>query len=224
MINYNRIGKLSQVKYSLLNFYSKNKFKILLIGFLLVVFLLTGVFTALKISDLEKAIKTAEFSFEAITNGDIYDFSFLIKRFLSFLLVVALLFVFSLNKYINIFGYILICYRAYLVALNCTLIIRYMGIGGVINSIVIILPCQIIQLVLISIMFLIFCAIRKYKKECGIYNKTYNKYILYVLISSLLVNIIELLLLIIFKATTILIIWQFCFFMYLTKGFGFCYN
>lgn len=206
MINYSKIGKLSQIKYSLLHFYSKNKFKIFIICFLIVVFLLTGIFTALKISDLEKALKSAEFSFEAVANGDIYDFSFFIKRYMSILLMIGLLFVFSLNKFISVFGFVLIGYRSYLVALNCTLIIRYMGIGGVINSIVIILPCQIIQLLLMSIVFMIFCVMKKEKKECGFVNRNYLKYLIWMLVLSFVVNIIELLLLIIFKATTILII------------------
>ena len=208
MINYNKVGKFSQIKYALLQFYSKNKLKIIFLIFLIVLFLLTGVFTALKISDIEKALKSTEFSFEAITNGNIYDFSFFIKRYLSILFVMFLLFIFSLNKFISIFGFVLIGYRAFLITLNCTLIIRYVGIGGIINAIVIILPCQILYLLLMSLFFIILCLIQKEKKMCGKANPNYSKCALLTILASFIVNVLELFLLIMFKATTILIIWH----------------
>lgn len=206
MLNYSKISKLSHIKYSLLQFYNKFKLKILITSFLLVVFLLTGIFTALKISNLDDVVKKIGFSFEAILDGDIYSFSFFIKRCLSFLLVLGILYIFSLNKFLNIFGIALLCYRMFLLALNVVLIIRFIGIGSVIIAILIILPCQLIQLLLLSCMFFIFCAIKKDKKQCGFYSKNYLRCILYLIIASLIVNLIELLLLIIFKATTILVI------------------
>ena len=71
----------------------------------------------------------------------------------------TLLFIFALNKFVSLFGYILISYRAFLVTLNCTLLIKYMGIGGAINSIIIIFPCQLMQLLLVAMVFVLFCAI-----------------------------------------------------------------
>ena len=142
MINYNKVSRLSQIKYSLLQFWANNKIKILFLAFVIVLSLLTGILTAVKVSDLEKALKLVEFSFEALVDGDVYTFSFFIKRFLSIMLVTGLLFVFSLNKWTSSFGFILIGYRSFLITLNCTLIIRYMVIGGVVNSILIILLCS----------------------------------------------------------------------------------
>lgn len=206
MLNYNKISKLSHIKYSLIAFYNKYKSKVLITSFLLMVFFLTGVFTALKISNLDDVVKKIGFSFEAIIDGDVYSFSFFIKRFLSFLLVFALLYVFSLNKFLNIFGIALLCYRMFLLALNCTLIIRFIGVGSIIIALLIILPCQLIQIIILSCMFFIFCAINKEKKECGFINKSYIKIIIYLVITSLIINLVELILLIIFKATTILVV------------------
>lgn len=205
MINYNKESLFSHFKYSTIQFFHKNKFKIILLGFLIVLLLLTGLFTALKISDIDKAIKSVQFSFEAIVDESIYDFSFFVKRYISILLVMGLIYIFCLNKFLVPFGFALIGYRAFLVALNCTMIIRYVGIGGVINSIIIILPCQIIQLVLLSVFFIILCDMRKCKSQ-GEVTKNHSNCLIWILILAFLVNVLELLLLIIFKASTILII------------------
>ena len=91
-------------------------------------------------------------------------------------------------------------------ALNCTLIVMNMGIGGAINSIIIILPCHLVQLLLMSLFFLLVCTMFNDKKNCGTLNKGYFKPLIYALIFALIVNIIELLLLLVFRATSILII------------------
>ena len=134
-------------------------------------FLLTGLFTALKVSDLEKAMKMVEYSFETISDGNIYEISFFVKRCLSIFLIIGLLFIFSLNKWCLLFGYILICYRAFLITLNCVLLIRYVGIGGIVNTIIIILPCQIIQILLIGLIFIMLCVCRCEKRDCGVCDK-----------------------------------------------------
>lgn len=206
MINYTRVGKIANLKYICIHFYKKNILKVFIIAFLIILFLLTGLFTALKITDMEKALKLVEFSFESLIDGDIYSFSFFIKRYSSILLVMALLFVFATNKITCFLGYLLIGYRAFLLALNCTLIVMNMGIGGAINSIIIILPCQLVQLILMSLFFLIVCSMFNDKKNSGTLNKNYFKPLIYTLIVALLVNIIELLLLLVFRATSILII------------------
>lgn len=206
MINYDKMAKWHNVKYSLKYFYSKNKFQIFTLVFIIILLLLTGLFTALKISDLEKAMKVAEFSFEAISEGKIYEFSYFIKRCLSILLMLGLLFVFSLSKWCCFLSYILIGYRAFLITLNCVLLIRYVGISGIIILIFIILPCQILQLLIMSLLFIVFIANKKEKQECGGVSNGYLKTLIVLLSVSFLLNVIELLLLYLFKATTILVL------------------
>lgn len=206
MINYNKVGRFANLKYSILQFYNKHKIKIFVLLFIMVLALLTGIFTAVKLTDLEKALKYAEFSFEALMDGSIYKFSFFMKRFGSILIVLALLIVFSLTKFLRPFGYILIGYRAFLLSLNITLIIMHMGMGGTINAVIIILPCQIIELLLMSLFFVVLIHMLKEKEQCGKINNEFFKHLLILIAVSFLVNVIELILLLIFKATTILII------------------
>ena len=207
MINYNKVAKFSNFKYGCIYFYNKNKYKSIILVFILVLFLVTGVFTALKVSDLEKALKLVEFSFESMVDGDIYTFSFFIKRFASFSLVLGLLVLCASNKFTYILGYVLLGYRAFLLSLNCVLIIMYMGVGGLIHSIIIIFPCQLLLLMVASVFFLYVSQKFKESKLCGLLNfKSVISSVITAFIFALLINIIELLLLLLFKATSILVI------------------
>lgn len=206
MLNYSRIGKASNLKYNILHFYNKNKTKGIVLSFIVFVCLLTGIFTAFKIGDIDNVLKSVEFSFESLIKGDVYELAFFLRRCFSILIVVALLFIFSLAKFTRCFGYVLLGYRSFLLSLNCALIIRYMGIGGIINSAIIIFPCQLLEILLMACLFIVATQIFKEKKECGGFSSLNSKWLLYILFGCILVSFIEFLLLLIFKATTILII------------------
>ena len=118
----------------------------------------------------------------------------------------ALCILFSTKKWLSIFGYILICYRAFLLALNCTFIIIILGFSGTINSILIILPCQLLILIVISAVFIISLNSFKNKEQCGKLNDSYFKSVLIGIILLFTINIIEAILLTTFKSTTLLII------------------
>ena len=204
-MNYNKACIINNTKYSIVHFCSKHKAKIFTILFLVFLAILVGIFTAIKISDVSKALDKIEFSFEALISGDIYTVSFFFKRLFSVLLIMGLMFVFSLNKFLCPLGFILLSYRAFLFALNCVLIVRHLGFGCVVN-IIIIIPCQLLQLLFIAIMLLIFMAIFKEKRRFGTINKLFTRAAVWVITASVFVGLIELILLLIFKATTILII------------------
>lgn len=206
MINYNNVSKFANFKYTCMHFFNKHKIMIVLIGFIIILFLLTGIFTALKITDMEKALKLVEFSFESLVDGKIYTFSFFVKRISSCLLVMGLLYLFAMTKFTCPLGYLLIGYRAFLLSINFTLILRYMGIGGLINCLIIAV-CQILQLLHLGLFFALLCALFKEKKGIGrVNNNALGRCLLYTAIASLVVNVLELILLLIFKASTILII------------------
>ena len=206
MINYNKEASLTNIKYNILSFFSQNKTILFLIASFIVLSLLTGLFTGIKLYNISGTINPGDYSFVTIVSGDIYSVSIFIKRFLSTILVIGLCIIFSINRWLSIFGFLLICYRAFLLALNCTFIIIYLGIGGAINSVLIIFPCQIISLLIISIMFVISLRAFKLKAMCGKLNGNYFKWLMLSIILAFTTNIIEALLLLTFKSTTLLII------------------
>lgn len=207
MIDYtkNNYG-WARIKFYIQDFFKKNKLIIILLIFVILISLLTGIFTSIKLYNADNDIDLEDFSMYAMIDGGVYSFKYFILRFVSCLIMAGLLFVCSFNLFLNILGICLIVYRSFLVTLNCTFIIIKMGLGGILSSILIVLPIQILLIALLSLMFIIYINMSKDKKLCGSYDNNYKKLLLILLISMLLLDIVEITLLLIFKPTTILII------------------
>lgn len=206
MVNYNGQAKWVAIKYTVVEFWRKNKFLLILLGGLILIALLTGVFTSIKLYNLDNDIDLTDYSVKTMVDGSIYSFSYFLLRLLSCLIIIGLLLLFSLNKFMYFLGVSLIVYRTYLITLNCTFIIIKYGVGGILNAILIILPCQLLFLFLITILFVLFIDMFKQKKECGSVDSGYYKLILYLLLLLLVIDLVEIILLVVFKPTTILII------------------
>lgn len=206
MINYSGQSRLISIKYAVIEFWQKNKFWIILLGSLMLIALLTGIFTSIKLYNLDNDISLDDYSVNTILNGNIYSFSYFLLRILSCLIIASLLYVFSLSKFTYFLGLALIIYRTYLVTLNCTFIIIKLGVGGIISSLLIVLPCQLLFLFVMCTLFIIFMDINKQKKQCGVVDKSSMNLMLVLLFLFLVIDIVEVVLLVIFKPTTILII------------------
>ena len=205
MSNYGNIVRLSEIKYGLLEFYKKYKYLILTILFFLILSVLTGCFTAVKIYKNNKDINYCDFSFITLYNGTIYNFVVFTRRYLSALVVIAILTLAAINKHLKILGFMFICYRAFLLSLNCVFIILLLGLGGALNAILIILPCNILCILIMSIYFILCINLGNNKNNCK-KNGGLGKYLVITMVGVLLINGLECLLLFILKPTTILII------------------
>ena len=206
MINYGKESRLLNIKYSIIEFYKKNKTIIFVIGVLLIIALLTGIFTSIKMYNLDKDIDLKKYSIYALLDGSVYSFKYFFLRLVSTLIVCGLLFVFSLNIWVAGFGFALIVYRAFLITLNCTFAIIKCGFSGMLFPLIVILLSQILLIALLGILFILMLNNAKHKKKfnCVLVDDKYK--ILYILLGILIVALIETLLLVVFKPTTILII------------------
>lgn len=206
MIDYNKQNKLIQLKYSFIEFFNKYKIKIIILGIILLIALLTGIFTSVKLLKLDDDLDLENFDMKIIMSGDIGSFKYFLLRLLSFVVVALLLFLFSFNKGLSILGFLLLGYRTYLLALNCTVIILKLGISGVFTSLIIVLPCHLINIILLSLMFFCFVDLNYDKRKCGYYDKNLLKLLLYIGLALLLASFIEMLLVLIFSPKTLFII------------------
>lgn len=169
--------------------------------------ILTGIFTAIKIAQCgEKEL------FEAFnltyTLKDLENFSSnFFGRFFSCELVVVILLGFSFTPYLYFFGFCLLAYRSFLISINSVMIIITFSISGILKILLIILPCQLLMIFAMIGYFVYSCSsfkINKYLK-C----KKLSPVLLPFLIVSLVLiicNILETLLLFIFKSNVILVI------------------
>ncbi|MBE7082059.1 MAG: hypothetical protein E7378_00045 [Clostridiales bacterium] len=205
-MNYTKIVKGNNLRYAFIEFFNKNKAKII-IAFVIIIFtLLTGIFTAVKLYNLDKDLNLKQFSMYAVLNGNIYTFANFLLRILSALIVLGLLFLFSTTKYTAFLGYLLLAYRAMLLGINCALIILKVGWSGIFISLLIILPCQLLMLILMTLFFILAISLFKTKRTCGYIPTEYKKIVLAAFFGVLIVNLIEVLILFIFKPTTLLIV------------------
>lgn len=206
MSNYCAKIKWVNLRFCISEFYRKNRWLIWLLGILLVVSLLTGIFTAIKLYNIDNSIELDDYSMNALIDGSVYSFGYFMLRLLSCAILVGLLYIFSLNSFVSTFGVLLLMYRAFLITLNCVLVVIKLGVGGTITALLIILPCQLICSILLTLIFITLINIARERKKCGISNSEYMK--LFTILSILLfvIDIVEIVLLLIFKPTTILII------------------
>ncbi len=207
-MKYNKISRnLYSFKYSFIEFFSNNKIKIFVSLIFFLIGILTGVFTAIKIfnsGDIE-IFESFNLTYQL---SDLENFSSnFFSRLLSYELVLALLFVFALNPFLYLFGWCLIAYRSFLVSINCVMIVLLFSFNGIIKGILIILPCQLLMLI---VMILYFSFVSKLINNDKCFkNKNTKTVVLTFIISSIVltaINLLETLLLFLFRSSVILVI------------------
>ena len=199
--------KITSFKYNTIDFLYKNKVKIYICAFCLILGMFTGIFTAIKMYNSEVTELFEAFNItDSIEKIEALNENFF-ARMLSYEIVLFLLFIFSQSQFISTFGYCLITYRMFLVSINCVVLVIVYTFGGILKSLLIIFPCQILMLIILCLYFCYnnytTCHRKKYK-IIKITDCIYPFVIASLLLT--LLNIIESLLLFVFKSNVILVI------------------
>ena len=202
-----KFGNLYTLKYSIKDYFYQNKLKLLICLVFCVVGLLTGIFTAVKLFKLGDSELLEAFN-SSFTITDLEQFSSnFFGRFLSYEFVSILLIVFSIHPALYIFGWCLLAYRTFLIAINCVSIILFFSFNGILKSLLILLPCQIIMLLILMLFYCYMCRqikIDKFVKHTKL--KNILTPFLIVTLCLTIVNLVETILLLIFKSSIILVI------------------
>lgn len=207
MKSYGVRGSFLNLKYRTSNFMKVNSVKIIALGLITVLALVTGVFSAVKYIQGETVIIFSDFGLKEFVAGNSGSGSMFFQRMGSISVVMLFLTVFSLHSSLFALGGVIIVYRTFLLGLNITFIIVLYGLGGIITGFLIILPLQLLMLVLMIMFFVMArdrCIVKsKYGTKGGV-----NIFLLMIIFLLLLalVNIVETLLLLLTSAKVILII------------------
>ncbi|MEG1752005.1 MAG: hypothetical protein RR140_00780 [Clostridia bacterium] len=118
--------------------------------------LLTGILTATRIDDISLIYNNNQLL--KFINGDVHTFAHFFDRILSCGVIVLIVIGTTFVPYISFIGLTTIAFRAYLLGLNCVLIFLKLGFGGIVTSVLIILP---LQLCMIMLMCFAFCFFKK---------------------------------------------------------------
>ena len=198
---------LYSLRYTATEFFTQNRYKLIICLLFCLVGLLTGIFTAIKLYNLGDSDVFEDFNL-TYQLEDLEKFSQnFFGRLISYEIVLVLLFVFSLNPIMYLFGWCLLAYRAFLIFINCIMIILVFSFNGIIKSLLIILPCQILMLIVLIAFFVFMCKqirINKYLK-CKKFSNILYPFLIATLVLTL-INLVEIFLLFIFRSNVILVI------------------
>ena len=181
------------------------KFRLIIISTLCLILILTGLIVAIKTSSNYNV--NDNFGVVDISSNEVSNSTFFLRLF-SIILIFGILLGCSFSKYLSPIALIFLLYRSYLLGLNLTLMVIVYGISGVVVSIIIVLPCQLLILASLILFYSILS-----KTNCDIkgfggckYPKQRARVIVIAGIVLLALCLCESLLLVIFNAKIILVI------------------
>lgn len=164
-------------------------FIFVLIGFVI------GIFVAIRLNNsgnLENACDYGYVETNLAASGIVW-------RFVSSIIFMALIALLSLNIFLYPVAEIVLIYKGYLIGLNIVIILITKGLTGLFLSLLIILPCQIILMMILSCFF---CVFSSNLRNCGGSN---FKIMAVTLLLLLIVNILESALLLLFGANLLFV-------------------
>ncbi len=188
----------------------KHKILLIVLSFVALVSVLTGVFTAIKNADNYSSVWFDNYNIMNFYNSKIGTWELFFNRFGSYLICLGIVFASSFNVLLSPFSIMAIVIRSYLVGLNCCFMFLLFGLSGMLTTIIIILPIQLINVLLLiafcSLMFVRARNKQKYGSYCiGGEKKPFVLFLIFLVLFTL-VNVVETLLLFIFSSKIILVI------------------
>lgn len=194
------------LKFSCLNAIRTNKIKFLIVLFLVMVAIATGVFVAIKSNNNCTLYNLQEIDLENFYSGVTASSSAFLSRSLSLLVNVAILSILAFSPYLFPLACTLFVFRAYLLGLNFALIFVFYGIGSIFTAVIIILPCQLLMLFGLVLFYIV---LQKMNSNCRCYGSCEVNRLAFVLLGFvllILINFVETLLLCLLSGKVILVI------------------
>lgn len=203
--SYKKQSFISEMKFFLADCFSQSKIKIVVTLFILFVSLVTGIILAVKFNSESSMLILEDYGIVSFVGSGITTSFF--SRLLSVILIMIILFGCSFSGYCLPFAVIILAFRTYLLGFNLCLMLLTYGLSGIIISIFIILPCQLL-------MILVFCAFYFILHKCTCDRRIYGggglkeklKITLVILLLMVVICLLETLLLLIFNANVIIVI------------------
>ncbi len=201
--NKNRIFK--DIYAFVIDLIKERKAIILIFSLFMLVAFLTGIIVGVKTHN--SYIVSNNFGVVNISSNAVSASTFFTRLF-SMLLVTLLLFGCSYTKWFSPIALILLVYRSYLLGLYACLMIALYGVSGTIVSIIIMLPCQLLVLAVMLMVYVTLAKTWKDNRCYGIYKtqRQKTKILLTGLLLLLGICICEELIIVIFSAKVILVI------------------
>ena len=196
--------KSMNFRFAVKSFFLANKFLIISLSVIIFLGLLTGILVAIKSGICIDNI--THYNIKVCEHSGQLQFAGVWERFRSVLVNVMLITVASLYVLLIPIGYVVLAYRAYLLGFNIAILICLFGVSGAITSILVILPCQLLLLAVLSVFFCVMISIMDAKKRFGRCGQSVFKVLILFLSVLFVICVVEAILLGVFSANTILVI------------------
>ena len=204
MTNKNKNRQFKEITNFVIEMLKECRIKTIILSLIVVIAFLTGIIVAAR---THSSFSISDgYGIIDVKSGTLTTSFF--TRLLSMLFVALILLGCSFFKFLFPIGAIFLAYRAYLLGLNICLMIILYGSSGVIVTILIALPCQLIAILLLGLFYILMSkTINDYKCFGGTrITKQKTILIMYTIILVFALCIVESLLLCLFSARVILII------------------
>lgn len=209
-INYNMTikNKNRQIRKNfgfIFDLMKESKIKTIILSAIVLIAFLTGIIVAIKTKASYGSL--SNLGVVCFEKGGVISSSFF-TRLLSMLLIALICFGCSFTDYLFPLAILFLSYRGYLLGINICLIIAVNGIGGIVTAILVVFPCQLIALAVLSLFYLLMsktCRDFRAFGGCRVPNQKL-KIIVITLIVLIAICLLEALLLAIFSPKVILVI------------------
>lgn len=192
------------------DYFRHHKVLIFSLAILLLVAILTGVFTAIKNVDNYSAVWFDNYNIMQFYKSKMGTWDLFFSRLGSYLICLVVMLVCSLNVFLSPLSIAVLLIRGYLVGLNACFMFLLFGFNGIITTIIVIIPCQLASLVLLMTFLSLMLIRAKNKRKYGISCMGGEKGRLSLfgiyLVLFIAINIVETLLLYLFSSKLILVV------------------
>ena len=139
------------------HFRQHKKYYFIFLG-LMLIGLITGILTVFKFSGEIELEHLNDGVLVDFLEGDTGAFMLLIRRIFSFSLLFFILYIINIKRFTCFLNFILILYQAYILGLNCAVLISLFNLSGIINVFIVYLTCHLLLLISLMGLATIFCS------------------------------------------------------------------
>lgn len=125
---------------------SFNRYLLIFLAFIFLVAIITGIFTGIKGADNISISNINDKTLIKFFKGDMGAFAFFVTRIAKYFIVLTIIFMLGKTKFCMLLVCIFLAFMSYSLGLNSTVFIILFGIGGTINTLLVIIPIRVIVL------------------------------------------------------------------------------
>lgn len=201
--------RIYRLKNKLSLYFNEYKFTVLICFIFLIIGASFGIFTAVKYSGEIELDNLADSNLVDFLKGDRGTMGLFFPYLFSFLFYCSVIIFINFKPFLSVITFLLLIIRSYLVAFDVTVIIILYGFTGILNVVLIILPCELMLLMILTIIAAVAIKRNINQKKfgpsfnCKPYMINYSKIFVILIIVGIILMLLKCLLMPLIRVTII---------------------